>query len=72
MLVSQEIWKSLRLAVYISEAGKLTGQTLMAASDTCFSTHRLFVTDRVTKISFLVDTGADFCVYPRSLLKNRR
>jgi predicted aspartyl protease len=30
---------------------------------------RIFVTDRRTKISFLVDTGADVCVYPRSKLR---
>jgi hypothetical protein len=26
--------------------------------------HRLYVTDQLTKMSFLVDTGADICVYP--------
>lgn len=32
---------------------------------------RLFVTDRVTRTQFLVDTGADLCVYPRSLVRGR-
>lgn len=36
------------------------------------STGRLFVTDRVTKTQFLVDTGSDLCVYPRSALCDRR
>lgn len=43
----------------------------MAASD-CPSTGRLFVTDKRTKIQFLVDTGSDLCVVPKSLLKECR
>jgi hypothetical protein len=30
--------------------------------------HRIFVTDKRTKVSFFVDMGADVCVYPRSKL----
>lgn len=41
----------------------------MAASDTTLVSRRLFVTDRDTKVRFLVDTGADICVFPRSLVK---
>lgn len=33
---------------------------------------RLFVTDRTTKMSFLVDTGSDLCVFPRTALRERR
>lgn len=33
---------------------------------------RLFVTDRSSKAQFLVDTGSDLCVYPRSALRDRR
>lgn len=36
------------------------------------STGRLFVTDRASKAQFLVDTGSDLCVYPRSMLCDRR
>lgn len=32
---------------------------------------RLFVTDRVTRTQFLVDTGADLCVFPRRLVQGR-
>lgn len=39
----------------------------MAASDSHPSSRRLYVTDRTTKVDFLIDTGADLCVYPRSL-----
>jgi len=47
-------------------------QSLVAASNCNNSTSRLYVTDRLTKMSFLVDTGADFRVYPRSRLRERR
>lgn len=43
----------------------------MATTD-CPSTGRLFVTDQVSKAQFLVDTGSDLCVYPRSALSGRR
>jgi hypothetical protein len=43
----------------------------MATSD-CPSTGRLFVMDYNTKMQFLVDTGSDLCVFPRSALKERR
>lgn len=33
---------------------------------------RLFVTDQRTKMQFLVDTGSDLCVFPRTCLKERR
>lgn len=36
------------------------------------TTGRLFVTDRSSKMQFLVDTGSDLCVYPRSALRDRR
>lgn len=43
----------------------------MATGD-CRSTGRLFVTDHSTKMQFLVDTGSDVCVFPRSATKGRR
>lgn len=45
---------------------KRHGQSLMTASDNCPSSRRLFITDRKTATQFLIDTGADICVYPRS------
>jgi hypothetical protein len=47
-------------------------QSLVAASNCNNSASRLYVTDRLTKMSFLVDTSADLCVYPRSHLRERR
>ena len=58
-------------ALYVA-AEKLGKQSLMTASNCSNSTSRLYVTDRLTKTSFLVDTGADLCVYPRSCLRERR
>ena len=40
------------------------------ATDSCPGiTSRLFVTDRKTKIQFLIDTGSDLCVLPRRFLR---
>lgn len=45
----------------------------MAADDTCPSTsRRIFVTDRHLRVQFLVDTGADLCVFPRSHTRGPR
>jgi hypothetical protein len=44
----------------------------MTASDPGHLARRLFVTDRETRISFLIDTGADLCVYPRKLTRGPR
>lgn len=44
----------------------------MATNDCSISSGRLFVTDRKTKMQFLVDTGSDLCVFPRSALRDRR
>ncbi|KAA5568909.1 hypothetical protein F3G48_32010, partial [Pseudomonas aeruginosa] len=42
-------------------------------TDDCLnSPGRLFVTDRTTKTQFLVDTGSDLCVFPRTQLRERR
>lgn len=54
------------------QTGKRNGQSLMAAGDPCPSSRRLFVTDHTSKVQFLVDTGADLCVYPRNLVQGRR
>lgn len=47
-------------------------QSLMATHDCFKPTGRLFITDRQTKIKFLVDTGSDVCVFPRSALREPR
>ena len=58
-------------ALYVA-AGKRGKQSLVAASNCNNSNSRLYVTDRLTKTCFLVDTGADLCVYPLSRLRERR
>lgn len=44
----------------------------MATEDCPTTPGRLFVKDRGTKMQFLVDTGSDLCVFPRSQLQERR
>jgi cleavage and polyadenylation specificity factor subunit 1 len=52
------------------DVGKQLGQSLMAADDMRPTTsRRLFVRDKSSGIQFLIDTGADLCVYPRSLIR---
>ncbi|XP_026471512.1 uncharacterized protein LOC113375780 [Ctenocephalides felis] len=48
---------------------KQQGQSLMAASDCLKTSHRMFVTDKNSKLQILVDTGSDLCVWPRKLLR---
>jgi len=43
--------------------------SLSTASDSGLLTRRLFVIDRNKMISFLVDTRADLCVYPRKFIR---
>jgi len=57
-------------ALYVA-VGKHGRQSLVAASDCNSSASHLNVTDLHTKISFLVDTGVDLCVYPRFRLRER-
>lgn len=51
--------------------GKLSGRSQVAASDCPSTTGRLFVTDRLSKAQFLVDTGSDLCVFPRSCIRSK-
>lgn len=44
----------------------------MTASDSCPSSRRLFVYDRTNKTQFLIDTGADLCVFPRTYLSGNK
>lgn len=53
-------------------AGKLQWQPLVAVQDCLALTSRLFITDRKTKIQYLVDTGSDLCVFPRSAVREPR
>lgn len=41
----------------------------MAASDPDPKPRRLTITDRKTKVQYLIDTGSDVCVYPRRMVK---
>ncbi|GBP51092.1 hypothetical protein EVAR_31816_1 [Eumeta japonica] len=50
---------------------KYIGQSLMAADGCPNAPSRLFVTDRRTKIQFLVDIGSELCVFPRSVVLQR-
>jgi hypothetical protein len=43
-------------------------QTSTAAHVCGTTTGRLFITDRLTKQQFLVDTGSDLCMYPHRLI----
>jgi hypothetical protein len=52
-------------------ARKREKQSVVAASNYSNTGIRLYVTDRLTKMRFLVDTGADLRVYPRSRLGER-
>jgi len=52
-------------------AGKHGRQLLVAASNCNNSTSHPYVTNRLTKMSFLVETGNDFCIYPHSHLRER-
>lgn len=45
------------------------------AADDCpqhNTTGRLFVTDRLSNVQYLIDTGSDLCVFPRSMIHDRR
>lgn len=44
----------------------------MTASDCCSTSSRLFVIDLQSRKPFLVDTGSDLCVYPRTYLNEKR
>ncbi|GBP66166.1 hypothetical protein EVAR_81823_1 [Eumeta japonica] len=54
------------------QGGKHTGQSLMATDGCPNVPGRLFVTDRCTKMQFLVDTGSELLRFPRSAVQQRR
>jgi hypothetical protein len=51
------------------ERGKREQPSVDAACDDGSGSRRIFVTDRTSRICFLVDTGADLCLYPRNKLR---
>uniref|UniRef100_A0A5S6QC46 RNA-directed DNA polymerase n=1 Tax=Trichuris muris TaxID=70415 RepID=A0A5S6QC46_TRIMR len=51
---------------------KLQRQPMTAATGCRLGGSRLFITDRTSKLRFLIDTGSDLCCFPRSSLKERR
>lgn len=52
---------------------KLPKQPVVRAASDCFnSSHRLFVTDVISKRQFLADSGSDLSIYPKKLLQERR
>jgi hypothetical protein len=59
-------------ALFLPPAGKLAQQALTAAHVCTVITSRLFVTDRLSKRQFLVDTGSDLCVFLRKFTSRRK
>lgn len=54
------------------QGGKRDGQYLMASDSTGpVNSRRIFITDKFTNVRFLVDTGADVCVFPHSLIRDK-
>ena len=52
--------------------GKL-GQRTLEAAHVCFTNSgRLLVTDRTSKLQYLIDTGSDLSVFPHKLLPENR
>jgi hypothetical protein len=57
---------------YRREQGKLTRQTSAAAHVCSTANGRLFVTDKSSKLRFLIDTGSDLCMFPSKLIPQHR
>ena len=51
------------------ELGKRVEPCVRAALDNGSSPRRIFVADKFSKVPFLIDTGSDLCVYPRSKVR---
>lgn len=54
------------------QVGKPQRQFVEATDDCQGVTSRLFLTDRKTKVQYLIDTGSDLCVLPRRFLRQPR
>jgi hypothetical protein len=61
-----------QLCSYRREKWKPALQTSAVAHFCTTATGRLFVTDKSSKLRFLIDTGSDLCVFPRKLIPQRR
>jgi hypothetical protein len=61
-----------RATLLFPPAGKRQRQALMAADAYSSPTGRLFITDRVSNLRFLVDTGSDLCMFPGKLIRRRK
>jgi hypothetical protein len=59
-------------ALRLQPVGKLTQRILIAANIWATTIGRLFVTDRISKRQFLVDTRSDLCVYHRRFIPLRK
>jgi hypothetical protein len=59
-------------ALHLQPARKLERQTSAAAHICATNSGRLFITDKVSKCRFLIDTGSDLCVFSRKLIPQRR
>lgn len=53
------------------EIGKRSKPSINAAAGGGFESRRIFVSDHNIKDSFLIDTGADLCVYPRNKIRGK-
>jgi hypothetical protein len=51
------------------DAGKRVQPSVNAANVGGLGTRRIFIRDRQTNIKYLIDTGADTCVYPRNKVR---
>lgn len=60
--------EKLQLTVHM-EIGKRNRPYVKAANDDGLISRCIFVLDRNTRISYLMDTGADISVYPRSKMQ---
>lgn len=54
------------------QVGKLPRQFVDATDDCHGITSRLFITDKKSKVQYLIDTGSDLCVLPRRFLRQPR
>lgn len=53
-------------------SGKRQRQPITAAKDCHECNGRLFLTEKKTKLEFLIDTGSDLCVFPRHVTRGHR
>ena len=65
----EELMQLIRLEISaIMEVGKREQPSLIATINDGLHTRRICITDKESNIAFLINTGADVCVYPRKCL----